>query len=181
MRKKRARNIAFVIVVTLVAWVVIVGLPPTLLLSPGDRADYERLVNAKYFAGPAVGFLAVEPPEARALVSLAAHPGGGTAFKYLLVRGSPAGKIYGLVGLRRTNPAFFRVAVQVFRFWPGEVDTFFGCVIQTEPIRTVVATDQAGRRSVAARRNARGMVGAPAARSRGEPRRHWRWLHIHVL
>jgi hypothetical protein len=144
MLANRARKAAFVIASALGLWVVVIGLPPTLLLSPGDTANYQLLLKAKYFSGRAVGFLAVEPPEARAFVSLAGHRGGGTAFKYLLFRGTPAAKIYALVGLRRTNPAFFSVAVQVFRFWPGEVETFFGCIIQKEPIATVVATDKPG-------------------------------------
>jgi hypothetical protein len=73
---------------------------------------------------------------------LAAHPRGGTAFKYILQRGTNEAKIYALVGLRRTNPLFFRIAVQVFRFWPGNATTFFGCIISSEPVRVLVATDK---------------------------------------
>jgi hypothetical protein len=99
------RKIVVVAAVLTGAWLLIMGAPPSLMLPPTERAHYETLVNAKFFAGPAVGFLVVEPDEARAFVTLAAHPRGGTAFKYLLLPGTMAGRIYALVGLRRTNPA----------------------------------------------------------------------------
>ena len=129
-------------VATATAWLIVFGPPPTWILSPEDRANYERLLHAQYFASRAVGYAAVEPPEATAFVALASHPGGGTAFKYALLRGTAAARVYALVGLRRTNPAFFWTAVQPFRILPGEVDTFFGCIISSEAVRTVVATDK---------------------------------------
>ena len=119
-------------------WVLLIGLPPSLILTRHERAQYEILRDAKYFASRAVGFGAVEPPEARALVTLAKSRHGGTALKYLLVRGSVAAKVYALVGLRRTNPIFFRIAVQPFRVWPSEVVTFFGCIISSERVATIV-------------------------------------------
>lgn len=142
MSRKRAFRIAILAGGLALVWIAAFGLPPSWILSREQKADYELLVAAKYFASRAIGYAAVEPPEARAFMSLASHPGGSTALKYLLLRGSPAGKIYALVGLRRTNPWFFSIAVQPFRVWPGEVTTFFGCIISEEPFRTVVATDQ---------------------------------------
>jgi len=110
------------------------------MLSKSALADYRVLANAEYFAGPAVGIAAVEPEESKALRALATDPRGGVAFKYLLITGSPTARLYGLVGLRHTNPVSFRLAVQPFRVWPGEVQTSFGCITQAERIRDVVAT-----------------------------------------
>jgi hypothetical protein len=126
--------------VTLIGWLAVFGPPPRLVLSPSAVAAYETLSKAEYFAGPAVGIAGVEPRESKALRSLAADPRGGSAFRYLLLNASPAARLYGLVGLRHTNPTLFRVAVQPFRIWPGDVQTWFGCGIRSEPVRDVVAT-----------------------------------------
>ena len=62
--------------------------------------------------------------------------------------GSRAGKLYGLVGLRHTNRRLFTVAVQPFRIWPGEVETQFGCIGQSVPVREVVENPAAVRLNV---------------------------------
>ena len=143
MKTSRVRLASVLTGVVLASWVLVIGLPPSLVLSRDDRAHYQTLRHAKYFASRAVGFGAVEPPEARAFVALARSRHGSTAFKYLLLQGSVAAKVYALVGLRRTNPIFFRVAVQPFRVWPGEVVTFFGCIISSERVETVVESRDA--------------------------------------
>lgn len=136
------RKIVVVAAVLTGAWLLIMGAPPSLVLPPTERAHYETLCNTESFSGRAIGIAAVEPPESRAFMALAAHPRGGSAFKYLLLRGTMAGRIYALVGLRRTNPAFFSVAVQPFRLWPGNVATTFGCVVSSSPVKTVVDSDE---------------------------------------
>ena len=160
MPRKRAIRVAFIVGSGVLAWIVVFGLPPSWVLSPEQKSNYELLLNAQYFASRAVGYAAVEPPEARAFMSLATHRGGATALKYLLLRGSPAGKIYALIGLRRTSPLFFWVAVQPFRIWPGEVVTFFGCILSEEPVRTAVVTDKPN----------------PVRLRRGQTLRDW-WQH----
>lgn len=139
---RRLLSITVAVVLIAGTWLLLFGLPPSLVLSVEELTSYNYLVSAEYFAGPAVGIAAVEPEESKALRLLAARPHGGTAFKYLLLRGTPAGRLYALVGLRHTNPRFFRVVVQPFRGWPGEVRTLFGCVGQSEKIRDVVSTRQ---------------------------------------
>jgi hypothetical protein len=129
------------VIVTL-SILVYFGLPPLLALTLDDFVSYQRLAAAEYFAGTAVGIAGVEPPESKALRSLAAHRDGGSAFKYLLFTGSRAGKMYALVGLRHTNPLFFRLAVQPFRFLPGEVDTISGCVGRKMETRELVESSR---------------------------------------
>jgi hypothetical protein len=124
--------------VAVASWLFVFGLPPASQLTVEDLARYDRLSKAQWFAGPAVGIGGVEPPESKALRALASRPAGGRAFKYLLLTGTPAGKLYALVGLRRTNPVFFRIAVQPFRIWPGDVETLFGCLGQTVAVRELV-------------------------------------------
>lgn len=142
--KMRARRFSFLIaiggVVAGTLWFLAFGLPPSLVLSDANLSHYNSLVNAAYFAGPAVGIAGAEPDESKALRALAADPRGGNAFKYLLFTGSQAGKLYALVGLRHTNRIFFSLAVQPFRAWPGEVQTFFGCVGETVAVREIVFT-----------------------------------------
>lgn len=123
-----------------VGWLLLVGLPPSIALSVSELSSYNHLVSAEYFAGPAAGIAGTEPDESKALRLLAASRNGGAAFKYLLIRGTAAGKLYALVGLRHTNPSFFQIVVQPFRIWPGEVQTIFGCVGQSVEIRELVST-----------------------------------------
>src|SRR5581483_558060 len=122
------RLFAISVAAAAVLWFCVFGLPPRLTLSASERSSYDQLRSARYFAGPAVGIAGDEPPESKALRSLLSRREGGKAFKYLLFTGTPAGKLYGLVGLRHTNPVLFAVAVQPFRLWPGNVETIFGCV-----------------------------------------------------
>jgi hypothetical protein len=138
-RARQARRIAVIGLVAIGGWLVIFGLPPHWARDPIVRASYRTLVKAEYFAGPAVGIAGEEPETSKAFRALAARR-NGSAFKYLLLTGTPAGRLYGLAGVRHTDPFFFRVAVQPFRVWPGEVQTQFGCVIQTESVRDVVVT-----------------------------------------
>lgn len=126
--------------VAIASWLLVFGLPPALQLPVEDLVRYDRLSKAKWFAGPAVGIGGDEPQESKALRALASRPSGGRAFKYLLLTGTTAGKMYALVGLRHTNPLFFRIAVQPFRVWPGEVETVFGCVGQKVDVRELVET-----------------------------------------
>jgi hypothetical protein len=50
------------------------------------------------------------------------------------------GRLYALAGLKRTNPSLFPVVVQPFKLWPGEVSTFFGCIISGEKVSELVAS-----------------------------------------
>ncbi len=126
-------------------WLVVVGAPPSLVLSDTSLAHYRCLRDTKAFSGAAVGIAGEEPAESKAIRALTADRRGGTAFRYLLFTGSRAGKLYGLVGLRHTNRRLFTIAVQPFRVWPGEVETQFGCIGQSVPVRDVVENPAAVR------------------------------------
>ena len=102
MTPRRLRRIAIGEGAAALAWLLAIGLPPSLILSPEDRQSYHLLHDAEYFACRAVGIAGVEPLEATAFMSLATHRGGGTAFKYLLLTGSNAGRIYALVSYPRS-------------------------------------------------------------------------------
>lgn len=137
---KRFRWMIAALGAAIASWLLVFGLPPAWQLPVEDLVRYDLLTKAKWFAGPAVGIAGVEPAESKALRALASRPDGGRAFKYLLFTGTTAGKMYALVGLRHTNPLFFKIAVQPFRVLPGDVETFFGCVIQSVEVRELVET-----------------------------------------
>lgn len=142
MSDRRRRTLLVVLpALSVGVWLLVMGPPPSLVLPRAEREQYEILVKADSFAGRAVGIAGIEPPEAHAFMKLAAHPRGGTAFKYVLLRGTTAAKIYALTGLRRTNPRFFSVAVQPFRIWPGRVETVFGCILSAERVSQVIESD----------------------------------------
>ena len=145
--RSRKPLIAALIVNAIIAgsWFFVFGLPPSFTLVADDLESYRTLQQAEYFLGPAVGVSGMEPEESIAIRQLAARPGGGKAFKYLLVTGKPAGKMYALIGLRHTNPLFFSIAIQPFRIWPGEIHTISGCIGQRVPIRDFVASPREDR------------------------------------
>jgi hypothetical protein len=142
MSRKIMKRIGIGVIGASLVWLLVIGPPPVAVLNSQELAQYRTLANAPYFASPAVGFLAAEPDEAKAFVGIAKARWGGTVFKYVLLRGTIAGKVYALAGLRRTNPRFFWVAVQPFRMWSGEVTTFFGCVMSHETVSSVISSEK---------------------------------------
>ena len=129
---------AALLAIGLAAW----GLPPRLVLNAADYEQYRILRDAEFFSGPAVGYGGLTPPEMVAFRHFARHSRGGTTFKYLLLTGSLPAKMYALTGLRRSNPTFFRVAVQPFKLLPVFVPTFFGCIIGGERAASLVESDE---------------------------------------
>ena len=146
-RRRRTSRIVLAVAVVLAVIVGVFGLPPSIALSEAELGDYRTLLNATEFAGPSVGFAGVTPEVVAALRRLERSENGSTAFKYAVLQGTTAAKLYGLVGLKRRSPVTFAVFVQPFRVWPGDVPTFFGCIMSAEKTRHIVtAPDGTGVR-----------------------------------
>lgn len=138
-RARVSRYLLFSVVLGVALFLLLFGLPPQVAFSDARLRDYKILVKASQFAGPHVGFAAVTPEAVAALRRLEASESGPTAFKYALLQGTTAAKLYALVGLKRTSPNTFAVFVQPFRIWPGYVPTMFGCVMSAERTNHIVA------------------------------------------
>ncbi len=72
-------------------------------------------------------------------------PGADAAFKDLVAHGTIAGQLYGLVGVRRTDPAFFRANIQRYKESDAWVQTINGCIISRERVSNVVYDPKAIR------------------------------------
>ncbi|MEO8037028.1 MAG: hypothetical protein ABI837_21555 [Acidobacteriota bacterium] len=138
----RLRSLLLILVALPAIGLAACGLPPRFALSAADYGQYRVLRDADFFSGPAVGFGGVTPPEMSAFRHFAHHERGAKVFRYLLLTGSLPAKMYALTGLRRSSPVFFTVAVQPFKFIPGSVPTFFGCIISGETIASLVRSEE---------------------------------------
>lgn len=118
------------------------GLGYTVLTYFGNESAYACLARAEEFAGTAVGIAGTEPETVRAFRELASRPQSTVAFLQLVAFGTPAGRVYGLCGLRRSAPPLFRIAVRPFLHSRQEVRTFFGCILSREPMSKLVRAEQ---------------------------------------
>ena len=76
---------------------------------------------------------------------LSRAPDADLAFKELVMRGTAAGQLYGLTGVRRTDPYFFRTNRWRCARRTDSLPFSDGCVTSDEPIGTIV-TDPEGLR-----------------------------------
>src|SRR5687767_2006810 len=76
---------------------------------------------------------------------LLTQQGSEKAFERLARAGSPAGRLYGLAGLRHTNSNRFEALAQDSFFTSGsQVEVIYGCVVQERPVEDFVARIRAG-------------------------------------
>jgi hypothetical protein len=76
---------------------------------------------------------------------IAHSDGADAAFKELVAHGTIAGQLYGLIGVRRTDPAFFRANIERYKNSRERVRTFEGCIIGDERVAKVVHDPKAIR------------------------------------
>ena len=99
----------------------------TLRLRAREREAFAYLQRAELVEGPVIGFLAVYSGGFLAMRILGRSPHADAAFKELVRTGTPAGRVYGLMGASKTDPVYFRRAA---RGWANQsVSTFAGCSI----------------------------------------------------
>jgi hypothetical protein len=61
----------------------------------------------------------------------------------LVAHAAPAGQLYGLIGVSRTDPAFFRAAIERYRKRTDSTSVFNGCLIMSEQISSIVYYENA--------------------------------------
>lgn len=109
-----------------------------LALSPRERQAFEYLRNAESVEMPRVGFSVVYSGGYLAMRILRRSLAADAAFKELVRTGTIAGQLYGLCGVRETDPLFYRMHAPHYANMTGEVVVFGGCVMAGEPIATFV-------------------------------------------
>jgi len=96
------------------------------------------LERAAGFSSAAVGEGAFIPSEVLAWRVIMQSPTADATFKRVLARGSVAGRLYALTGLRLTDHASYQVAVKRMLLTGGSVRTTRGCIVSTEHVADLV-------------------------------------------
>ena len=110
-----------------------------LALSPRQAAALRYLMHAEELQWPHIGFLAVDSKGYLAMRELWRSPHADAAFKELVLRGSTAGQLYGLIGVRRTDPLFYNRNSWRCSTRRGDIGVSGGCVLNHEPIASIVS------------------------------------------
>jgi hypothetical protein len=96
------------------------------------------LERAPRFSSAAVGEGAFIPSEVLAWRVIMQSPAADATFKRVLARGSVAGRLYALTGLRLTDHASYQLAVKRMLLTGGSVRTTRGCIVSTEHVADLV-------------------------------------------
>jgi hypothetical protein len=110
-------------------------------LTARQREALEYLRHADYIEHPLVGFAAVYSRGYIAMRLLQQSADADAAFKELVLTGTPAGRVYGLIGVYKTDPVYFQQALLTAP--RGDVGVSSGCVLGDEPIRDLIARNDA--------------------------------------
>lgn len=101
-------------------------------LTARQREALEYLRQSDSIEHPLIGFGVEYSSGYVAMRLLQRSMDADAAFKELVATGTPAGRIYGLIGVSRTDPVYFRQALLTAP--RGEVGVFAGCVLSHERI-----------------------------------------------
>jgi len=112
-------------------------------LMPRQREALHYLMTSQYLAGPHIGIGGSRSGGYLAMRVLSRSSDADAAFKSLVLHGTVAGQLYGLIGVRRTDPYFFRANAWRCTSRHDDIDFIQGCVMQAEPIATIVSDPNA--------------------------------------
>jgi len=111
--------------------------------TPREHEAFEFLRTATTFESPHVGFAGVYSRGYLALRIVNRSVAADALFKRLIAEGSPAGQLYGLVGVYRTDPEYFRTVAPEFAAKRDSVSTMVGCIMGGEQVSEIVSADHA--------------------------------------
>lgn len=104
--------------------------------SPRGRASMtplETVRGAKRFTIGRVGFAAVRSKEELAFRALLRDPGAAGRFEALVSSATPAGRLYGLLGLKLAGAPAYKAALAELSADDTPVGTMTGCLASTKP------------------------------------------------
>jgi hypothetical protein len=102
-----------------------------------DAFDYLRTVET--FEGPVIGFGARYSGGFLAMRILSRSPQADAAFKELLRTGTTAGRVYGWIGVRKTDPSYYRQVAGTFARDTTSVPVLAGCVMDSQRVSELAA------------------------------------------
>jgi hypothetical protein len=97
-------------------------------LSVEGKKAFDTLLSANQFEDKANGYAGEPSKLVEAFNVLLNEPMADTAFKKVLEKATLPGQLYALCGLWFTDNAYFRSAVESYRFSDQRVMTLFGCI-----------------------------------------------------
>jgi len=114
-----------------------------LTLTPREMAAMQHLMTTRTFEYPHIGEAGIRSEGYLALRVLARSKSADRAFKELVAHAASAGQLYGLMGVSRTDPAFFRAAIERYRKRADSTSVMNGCEIMSEQVSSIVYYDNA--------------------------------------
>ena len=106
--------------------------------------EFEKIRDAPMFAIGGVGIAARLTEAEVALENLLKKPSAADHCRKLVKEGTMAGQLYGLLGLKRSDPAGFKKLVRPYRDSKEMVQTASGCIMGSIEVSTVAAEIENG-------------------------------------
>lgn len=107
--------------------------------NPTPEEALEMLREASGLAGASVGIDGTTSRQVRAFRVVLREAYADQAFKQLLNEATKSGQLYALAGLYFTDPAYMNEAARVFLNDHSEVETYFGCIVDEQPVSRLTA------------------------------------------
>ena len=105
----------------------------------GEKRDpYDTVQRAESFTVGGVGVAGTRTKQELAFREMVKQPQAGLHFRKLLEHGSPAGKMYGLLGLKLTDRSGFEEALPHFTECETKIETIGGCMVMHTNVGYVV-------------------------------------------
>jgi hypothetical protein len=114
-----------------------------LTLTPRETTVMRHLMTTRTFEYPHVGITGTRSEGYLALRVLARSKNADAAFKELVAHAAPAGQLYGLMGVSRTDPAFFRAQLERYRKLSSVTSVANGCEIMSEQLASIAYYESA--------------------------------------
>ena len=99
---------------------------------------YEELLAAKYFAFGGVGYAGSTSPGERAFRAVLASTNALELFSSTLAKGTDAGKLYALCGIRSLNKISFDDSAKLLKKADPIVPTMSGCFASSEKASSLI-------------------------------------------
>jgi hypothetical protein len=115
----------------------------TVFRAPAD-AD-SNLQSAGRFALGGIGAAGTMSAGERALRELLKQPDAVAQLEALISKASPAGKLYGLLGLRIRDRAAYERALEKCRTTDAKVETARGCILSQDSFRDLLKEIERGK------------------------------------
>ncbi|HJW94449.1 MAG TPA: hypothetical protein VJ901_12600 [Thermoanaerobaculia bacterium] len=123
----------------------VIALLLALTLTPHEQAAMHQLMTTRTFEYPHIGAAGTASNGFLALRVLAKSKNADAAFKELVAHAALAGQLYGLMGVSRTDPAFFRTVIEHYKELNEPVSVENGCMIMSEQVAIIVHDHRAVR------------------------------------